>query len=652
MNMNFNQTASSDRDQISAFYDQTHVEAYSHDPEFTQIFSTDVLPNSEDVELANYLLYLDNDYNSFIQIANAISINDSKFQIEDSNSQLADSTPQTEALSMMSSTEIEQLVNYKVSNNNTNNNFDTNGTYGTNFQDQNQSENGFPHLVSHQTQDTPRITVTDETGREISQWQQPTYESSTSLQDFYSYDVALQDPIPSSSSSLILGNLDETARQNHAANYPFSESDQPEFHIPKIEESIPDPDDFAQYSLLIYPQATTVAKNIPIFNVPTSSQGSSRAVAPTVHFQLETKDHTDANLQPRTNNSSSSSFSLSTSPAMVFDESNPLRSSRSSRSSRSTLNSMNSLDSKGPSFTEVASQGEVASYFEVVRHSDQVRESEVDRETMEVGNSRFRVSPLAKISISISPESVSCLNCNIDYGNYTGKITNKIEGHLALANVYVAPGAHESQITDATLIKLYTETKELSASSCIHQRTKYDREIDELHNSISNIVYKTSSKYSLDMPYEPQYLRFEVGPDSRLVMASKSGLCPYCEEVRFLPFKNSSYLSHLTLEHGVFSNGYLTPDGLYFGSYKLKKNSSRNNQEHTPSGRERQVEALMCPLCFDMVEFGCWEGKKNKLLSYFRHFKNIHGQHTIKARSSQIPPIQDRGRTLHILPDP
>ena len=124
---------------------------------------------------------------------------------------------------------------------------------------------------------------------------------------------------------------------------------------------------------------------------------------------------------------------------------------------------------------------------------------------------------------------------------------------------------------------------------------------------------------------------------------SKCGLCPYCKPVKFLPFKNSSYLSHLILEHGIYSTNYLVPEGIYLGWY----NHSKDRNIPFKSHKKRRVIALRCPKCFDIVELNCWNNKKNGLLSYFRHFKDNHKDLTgVNTTFTNTPSvnIKTRGR--------
>lgn len=271
------------------------------------------------------------------------------------------------------------------------------------------------------------------------------------------------------------------------------------------------------------------------------------------------------------------------------------------------------------------------------------------------------------INLTIMESSIQCLSIMIDYHGYTGSLTGVPIMNKTLKNEAVNPQAKQS--TDAKLIEL-VETNipavQPSPISALWQRIKYSRDISALLNTITNIVYKKSSIYDFGNPYEPQYYRFELDDFGELINESKCGMCAYCEKVKFLPFKNSSYLSHLTLEHGIFSNNYLTPEGIYYGRYLFTKNAIYDS-DTTPNSesseefnvirkkhfhKPRVAEAVACPACFEIIEVGCWKMKSNPLLSYFRHFKKHHKSLTNKRANFQTNPlltISKRGRKLQVV---
>lgn len=278
---------------------------------------------------------------------------------------------------------------------------------------------------------------------------------------------------------------------------------------------------------------------------------------------------------------------------------------------------------------------------------DKGQERKGKRFTKQVDTSRFQVLNNSHIDIHISDDTTSttCLGCNINYEGYSGTITN-----IDYMNPYLINRFSLSTFNIPKATVIYPIQGDISSMLCLHQRTRYDRDIWELHGTVSNIAYKTSSAYSAEVPYEPQYYRFELDSQGQRINMSKSGMCPYCPQVRFLPFKNLSYLSHLTLEHGIFSNNFLTPEGLAHGQYRINK-SSKNTSKSTKEGKERLVDGIVCPHCHDVIEVGCWSLKHNKLLNYFRHFKIVHGDDTTNSMLAvgQITPVKARGRKLRIL---
>lgn len=288
-----------------------------------------------------------------------------------------------------------------------------------------------------------------------------------------------------------------------------------------------------------------------------------------------------------------------------------------------------------------------------------------------MASDRFRLTSVNDhIKISIKESSIQCLSITIDYNGYTGRLIGAPLMNNNLKNEAINLNAKKSGDTKLIeVIKTESLIIQPPPISTLWQRVKYSRDISELEDMITNIVYKKSSIYDLNNPYEPQYYRFELDELGDLVNESKCGLCAYCEKVKFLPFKNSSYLSHLTLEHGIFSNNYLTPEGVCYGKYLITKNSHIYDSDTTPNSespedtngniikkrtfhKPRITEALACPACFEIIEVGCWKMKSNPLLSYFRHFKKHHKNLTNQRANFQTNPlltISKRGRKLQIL---
>lgn len=273
------------------------------------------------------------------------------------------------------------------------------------------------------------------------------------------------------------------------------------------------------------------------------------------------------------------------------------------------------------------------------------------------------------VQLSVFESTIQCLSVIIDYHGYTGTIIElpRISKNM-INKATIGTGSAQAGLN---LIRLYDlpPGEEFSPVSAIWQRVKCTRRIDELHGSVSNIVYKHSSIFGDNNPYEPQYYRFELDDSGDIINESKSGLCPYCKVVKFLPFKNSSYLSHLTLEHGIFSNNFLTPEGLYYGKYLVTKSSSSSEDaSNTPGSissedtlsdisrrrnqhRPRETDGIVCPACHQIVEVGCWKIKPNPLLSYFRHFKKYHKSWTSQGTFLQTEnslSLCKRGRKLQV----
>lgn len=282
-------------------------------------------------------------------------------------------------------------------------------------------------------------------------------------------------------------------------------------------------------------------------------------------------------------------------------------------------------------------------------------ESQSSAEDLHCG--RFSVNVVPNVEITLEDSLVQCLGVVINYHGYTGTI---------LATEYNASGKlvnhactlHDCRsVASKAITQIPTKSNEMSEVSGSLQRVRHVRDIQEIYNSVTNIVYYESSVFDSTNPYEPQYFRYEVDEKGTRINESKCGACPYCEELKFLTFKNSSYLSHLTLEHGIYSNNYLIPEGLYYGVYEIKK---AEPEALTPEScvekpRPRHTKAIQCPVCFEVVEVCCWSMKTNPLLSYFRHFKKRHSNLPNTPATAQAlfntnthVHIKKRGRTLHV----
>lgn len=267
---------------------------------------------------------------------------------------------------------------------------------------------------------------------------------------------------------------------------------------------------------------------------------------------------------------------------------------------------------------------------------------------------RFKVSP--KSFIKLQKSVVKCLDVTLDYHGYTGIITEVILNN-SITNYYrnydidflVKP----RQLKRPLYIKYHLArderiengyeygtheigNPEIHCHMGVVQRKIYIRDISAIMNDVSHIKYHKSPNFNINNPYEPQYTRFETDESGVENNETKCGLCAYCKEVRFLPFKNSSYLSHMTLGHGVFADNFIVPEGINFGKYVVPR-----DKENEPD-KTKEIEGLQCPACLEIIEMSCWKTKENPLLKYFRHYKKEHVKED-KRRSnvnSKVNPLE------------
>ncbi|RKP33009.1 hypothetical protein METBISCDRAFT_25202 [Metschnikowia bicuspidata] len=160
------------------------------------------------------------------------------------------------------------------------------------------------------------------------------------------------------------------------------------------------------------------------------------------------------------------------------------------------------------------------------------------------------------------------------------------------------------------------------AKDCKIQRTRYVRESFAGFEGIHDTVwYEANPYFALDAPYQQQITRMQVVKKS--CPPARSALCAYCEEIAFYDLKNSSYAQHMCHTHGIFPNGYLTPDPLYLGEYQVCKHNSSSRKTFA---RVRERQGVVCPVCYEVIEIRCWKSKldKNPFSNYLRHFKKEH----------------------------
>ncbi|EGV63223.1 hypothetical protein PSN45_004503 [Yamadazyma tenuis] len=120
-----------------------------------------------------------------------------------------------------------------------------------------------------------------------------------------------------------------------------------------------------------------------------------------------------------------------------------------------------------------------------------------------------------------------------------------------------------------------------------------------------------------DLIYEPEYYRVQMinvcrndGSSHRVpINQTRSGLCPYCEDIKFYELRNSSYGQHLAFHHGIGTDSFLTP------------NPFETKVEPKTCGK-----VVACPVCFQAisVEKSSTTASVQPLYTYLRHFKDFH----------------------------
>ena len=162
-------------------------------------------------------------------------------------------------------------------------------------------------------------------------------------------------------------------------------------------------------------------------------------------------------------------------------------------------------------------------------------------------------------------------------------------------------------------------------SGCVINRTRYVRSnLDPLRYLHPNVIYEKNELFEANNPYQQEFTRVEIDAESGLpINETRSGLCPYCEDLSFYELKNSSYAQHLSHSHGVFTDNFLTPNPLHIGHYAVAKST---NSPRKTTARVRSHEGVVCPACYKVVEIRCWSSTlvKKPLSNYLRHFKEEH----------------------------
>lgn len=90
---------------------------------------------------------------------------------------------------------------------------------------------------------------------------------------------------------------------------------------------------------------------------------------------------------------------------------------------------------------------------------------------------------------------------------------------------------------------------------------------------------------------------------------SRKGLCPYCEDIKFLLLKDSSYGNHLATDHGVLTDSYIAPDPF------ISENKIRG-----------KGKCIICPVCSEDFVVGKSSATclNKPHYAYLRHFKYDH----------------------------
>ncbi|CUM67916.1 uncharacterized protein PRCAT00005627001 [Priceomyces carsonii] len=167
---------------------------------------------------------------------------------------------------------------------------------------------------------------------------------------------------------------------------------------------------------------------------------------------------------------------------------------------------------------------------------------------------------------------------------------------------------------------------------CNIKRTRYVRHNLEAivkHMHI-DVIYEKNSNFDISRPYEPQYIRYIIDLDSSPVLPfnhTRCGLCPYCPAISFYDIKTSAYAQHLSLQHGIYTDNFLTPNPLYYGHYRIKKPENRSRKEKRKTqAHELQRDGIVCPCCYEIVGVNCSKKTANTkpLTNYMRHFRDNH----------------------------
>lgn len=163
------------------------------------------------------------------------------------------------------------------------------------------------------------------------------------------------------------------------------------------------------------------------------------------------------------------------------------------------------------------------------------------------------------------------------------------------------------------------------------------RDFHQFQPNHDDYIYQKYEDFDEADPYAPEFIRVRVETifDSKGNFSylpynnTRQGLCPYCPSLSFYDLKTTAYGQHLAYHHGVYLNGFITPNPLHYGDYMLKKQGkNRKTNAHV-----RHAKGVVCPVCHDVVEVELSKttSKVQPLYNYLRHFKNEHRKYDKKA---------------------
>lgn len=209
-----------------------------------------------------------------------------------------------------------------------------------------------------------------------------------------------------------------------------------------------------------------------------------------------------------------------------------------------------------------------------------------------------------------------------------------IAQETALVNVASLPPERPIEELVKLILVRFQQDDEATVTNI--RRTRFIRgSLEALNGLHEDIRYEKNPCFSIERPYEPEFISYQVDKSNNLPYnETRSGLCPYCPEIKFRNFKTSTYSQHLALWHGVHTDNYLTPNPSHFGVYRLCKN--RNLETRKTQAHSSNKNGVVCPVCHEVIEVGCSKATRDKPLSgYLRHFRDAHRRSNQKADIDQ-----------------